>query len=183
MEQLNLATLVNETGDSSLIDRVGRLKRSVGSCPHQHYFFSIYIAARGNLYDAITDYLASEIGIPSENKIDLLIPPREVSYQNILSSLQDRLITCLGDVVLLKVKGFQDVDRLGTEYGISRTGHDFNQALFEDNTFQSNWRVPKKCIIAVHLNPDQNNYEKAFQSAGSDGFQMGIWNFDQAGEP
>lgn len=176
----NLATIVNSTDDSTLAELVGRLKRAVKSCPHPHYFFPIYIAARGELYSAITDYLAEEIGIPAESRMDLLIPPREVDYQTILPRLEGQLNACQSDVVMLRVKGFQYVDKL--QYGVpgvSRTAHDFDQSLWETGALQDNWKVQKKLILAVHLDPDWDHYREALQSAALSGFQMGLWRFDQ----
>ena len=98
---------------------------------------------------------------------------------------RSRFERILGETAFVKVNGFVDLARLAYS---PRTAHDFDQDLERllpgvhkgygfagENPYL--WGFDKRVIIAAHLDVSSDNYQIAFESAASSGFQMFLWAF------
>ncbi|MFH0798260.1 MAG: hypothetical protein V1906_02500 [Candidatus Woesearchaeota archaeon] len=148
--------------------------------------FSCYIATDKGTYQNILDAISRRVD--AETIFELCIPSDEMSYRNILPPMKESLIKASGDCYVINVKGLESVkkglmheehtDFLKRSYGASRLAHDFDQDLVECALFTSQWGLPKKTLLLIHIDyPCGKDSERLYTSAAGSDFKTRLWRF------
>ncbi len=188
-QKSNISELIEEFSKEPLSAHVARKKKFWlrSSLPA---FVPGYIAAPKEMFDKITEYLAHELGIPASEVYALQLRERDYNYLNLFMENKEDFRKATGDTLLIKIHGFQKTKKLlfDPERSGMRAAHDFNQDLEKllpdfhakagyvgENPYP--WDLQKRLIIASHLDPRENNFSCALESACTGNFSDFVWSF------
>lgn len=145
-------------------------------------FHCFYLACQDAEYDALASYIRKKLGIEKSCVKKIIVDPKCIDIVRELLELQESIQRLQCKRVLILAHGFEGIIKRvmasnGSDYVLSRAGHDYDQNVFESRELEGAYRgIKKKIVILTHVGYSFGNevYDVAFRSALGSQFRDGI---------
>jgi len=173
-----ISKLVNAIHDETLELEVDMLKRRIQHTDTPSFFMG-YCAAETSLFERVVKYMQDQVAPKVKQPMEIALEPDLRNLRGYFLQHIGELQAEVGDVVLVKVSGFEGLSSLNPGYGIAhRVAHDYDQDVCQnqDHTFKG---LDKKVLVITYIDPSKGReaYELAVGSACNSQFKSFIYEF------
>ncbi len=141
-------------------------------------FIMGYCAARDDIFEEVVEYIRQQLDISEQSTWIVHLEPSMFNLRDYFLNYKDELQSNLGDVLLVKVKGFEGLDALKTDLGY-RVAHDYDQDVCEGQKERYSG-LTKKVVVITHIghSAGSNGYAAALRSAAMSQFKSFLYEFN-----
>ena len=172
-----IAEIVNSIGELTLEQEVTFLKKIMQRSATPSFIMG-YCAAKTSTFERVARYIQEQVGSQSQ-PIELTLEPMHGNLIFDFLHHKGEMQSSAGDVVFVKVSGFEKLSALNPESGIAdRIAHDYDQDVCEGKKGRFD-DIHKKIIVITHINPSggEEAYEAAVRSACGSQFRSFLYEF------